>query len=90
MIADSAYRVDISSPYSKTPATTRLPVFGLDRSLNDQLVTRNLSIQVQNSYCNQYTAQPLSRQPDSAAFTVLPMSATCWMLVHVSRSWKKC
>ena len=65
---DSTYRLAIDNPYTETPATTRFPFFDLNANLTDQITTRSLSMQVQNSYHNQYTTPTQPPRTDSAAF----------------------
>ena len=69
---DSAYKIDVINPFSETSAVLKVPIFDLTETLKNQLMTRSLAMQIQNSYYNQYTYQPLLSRTDSSSFYGTP------------------
>lgn len=69
---DSAYRVEAINPYADAPLQTKPPVFDLNSRTKNDLITRSLAMQVQNSYFSQYGVPASNILPDSSSFYGVP------------------
>lgn len=65
---DSTYRITISSPFSEQYATSTLPPFQLNNSLQRQLEMNSINMQVQNIYSSGKLKQFYNPIADSSAF----------------------
>jgi hypothetical protein len=69
---DSTYRLEIASPFSRQYASTPLPPFYFDKTLENQLLTRTINMQTGNAFQPKVYTEKKATLVDSLAFFGVP------------------
>jgi hypothetical protein len=69
---DSLYRIELFSPYSQKYTSRQLPYFNLPVRLKEQLLTRSISMQAQNTYFSDRRNRFTSPLPDTSTIYGIP------------------